>query len=296
MQESLNKNFNHLKIHTQYSICEGAVKIEELKDFCKNNIIQSVGLSDTVNLCGALDFSVNISKSGSQPIIGTQIFFKFNDVLGLVPLIALNKNGYKRIIELSSKSYLENDNLSSPHCNFEDLLIEHEGISVFSGSVNGLIGKLFNKGRLNEIDEIYKKINSIYKDNFFIEIQRHGDQNEKSFENFNLNKSKELQIPIIATHEVFYLDKSMHDAHDALTCIGSKTYVNDKNRIHFKKIFLFLFRRNDIYHQDIFFNAKSVLLSSDNYNELREKTNSDSLLLKNHEKIAAIKKNSLFQC
>ena len=231
MQESLNKNFNHLKIHTQYSICEGAVKIEELKDFCKNNIIQSVGLSDTVNLCGALDFSVNISKSGSQPIIGTQIFFKFNDVLGLVPLIALNKNGYKRIIELSSKSYLENDNLSSPHCNFEDLLIEHEGISVFSGSVNGLIGKLFNKGRLNEIDEIYKKINSIYKDNFFIEIQRHGDQNEKSFENFNLNKSKELQIPIIATHEVFYLDKSMHDAHDALTCIGSKTYVNDKNRI-----------------------------------------------------------------
>ena len=94
-----------------------------------------------------------------------------------------------------------------------------------------MIGKLFNKGRLNEIDEIYKKINSIYKDNFFIEIQRHGDQNEKSFENFNLNKSKELQIPIIATHEVFYLDKSMHDAHDALTCIGSKTYVNDKNRI-----------------------------------------------------------------
>ena len=163
MQESLNKNFNHLKIHTQYSICEGAVKIEELKDFCKNNIIQSVGLSDTVNLCGALDFSVNISKSGSQPIIGTQIFFKFNDVLGLVPLIALNKNGYKRIIELSSKSYLENDNLSSPHCNFEDLLIEHEGISVFSGSVNGLIGKLFNKGRLNEIDEIYKKSPVIIK-------------------------------------------------------------------------------------------------------------------------------------
>ena len=74
MQESLNKNFNHLKIHTQYSICEGAVKIEELKDFCKNNKIQSVGISDTINLSGALDFSENISKSGSQPIIGTQIF------------------------------------------------------------------------------------------------------------------------------------------------------------------------------------------------------------------------------
>jgi len=231
MQESENKNFNHLKIHTQYSICEGAVKIEELRDFCKNNKIQSVGMSDTINLCGALDFSENISKAGSQPIIGTQIFFKFKNVFGLVPLIALNNNGYKRIIELSSKSYLENDNQTNPYCNFEDLLIEHEGISVFSGSINGLIGKLFNKGRLNEIDEIYKKINSIYKDNFYIEIQRHGDENEKSFENFNLNKSKELQIPIIATHEVYYLDKSMYDAHDALTCIGSKTYINEKNRI-----------------------------------------------------------------
>ncbi len=231
MQESINKNFNHLKIHTQYSICEGAVKINELKDFCKDNKIQSVGLSDTANLCGALEFSENISKSGTQPVIGTQIIFKFKEISGLIPLIAINKNGYKRIIELSSKSYLENDSLSEPHCNFEDLLADNEGIILFSGAINGLIGKLFNKRRLNDIDEIYKKINSIYKENFYIEIQRHGDQNEKSFENFNLNKSKELQIPIIATNEVFYLDKEMHDAHDALTCIGSKTYVNEKNRI-----------------------------------------------------------------
>ena len=231
MQESTNKNFNHLKIHTQYSICEGAVKINELKDFCKDNKIQSVGLSDTTNLCGALEFSENISKSGTQPVIGTQIIFKFKDVSGLIPLIAFNKNGYKRIIELSSKSYLENDSLSKPHCNFEDLLVDNEGIILFSGAINGLIGKLFNKRRLSDIDDIYKKIISIYKENFYIEIQRHGDQNEKTFEDFNLNKSKELQIPIIATHEVFYLDKGMHEAHDALTCIGLKTYVNEKNRI-----------------------------------------------------------------
>ena len=102
---------------------------------------------------------------------------------------------------------------------------------VFSGSINGLIGKLFNKGRFSEIEKIYKKLNNIYKDNFYIEIQRHGDQNEKSFENFNLAESKKFNIPIIASHEVFYLEKSMHEAHDALTCIGNKTYVNEKNRI-----------------------------------------------------------------
>ena len=78
MQEN-NQNFNHLKIHTQYSICEGAIKIDQLKDFCKKNKIKSIGLSDTNNLCGALEFSEEISKVGTQPIIGTQINFKYND-------------------------------------------------------------------------------------------------------------------------------------------------------------------------------------------------------------------------
>ena len=76
MQDSQSKIFNHLKIHTQYSICEGAVKIEELKDFCKKNTISAVGLSDSYNLSGALEFSENLSTVGTQPIIGTQILFK----------------------------------------------------------------------------------------------------------------------------------------------------------------------------------------------------------------------------
>ena len=75
MAESLNKNFNHLKIHSQYSICEGAIKIDDLKDFSKENKIKSLGLCDTSNLCGALEFAEKISKIGTQPIIGTQINF-----------------------------------------------------------------------------------------------------------------------------------------------------------------------------------------------------------------------------
>ena len=131
MQEQIQKSFNHLKIHTQYSICEGTIKIDELKDYCKKNKIKSVGLSDTSNLCGALEFSENISKSGTQPIIGSQIYFKFKDVYGLLPLIALNKEGYKNIIKLSSKSYLDNDKISEPHCNFEELLSNYDGLVVF---------------------------------------------------------------------------------------------------------------------------------------------------------------------
>ena len=102
MPESIVQNFNHLKIHSQYSICEGAVKIDDLKDFYKDKNIRALGLSDTSNLCGALEFAEKISKTGVQPIIGTQINFKFNDTIGLIPLYALNENGYKRVIELSN--------------------------------------------------------------------------------------------------------------------------------------------------------------------------------------------------
>jgi DNA polymerase-3 subunit alpha len=231
MQESSRNSYNHIKIHTQYSICEGAIKIDQLKNYCKSNKIKSIGLSDSYNLSGALEFSENLSSVGTQPIIGTQILFKFKDSLGFIPLIAKNIDGYKNIIELSSKSFLENDSLTDPHCDFVDLLKKNEGIIVLSGSINSLIGKLFYKGLFEDIYSLFKILSEKFKDNFYIEIQRHGDQNEKQFEIFNLNQSNKYNLPIIATNEVYYLDKSMHEAHDALMCIGQKSYVNDSNRV-----------------------------------------------------------------
>jgi len=226
-----NKNqFTHLKIHTQYSICEGAVKIIDLKDFCKKNKIHAIGLNDTKNLCGALEFAENISKVGTQPIIGSQINFKFKDHIGILPIIANNFEGYKSIIGLSSKSYLENKTTDEPHCLFQELLNIKSGVTVLSGSFEGLIGNLFSKNLLTEIDEVLKLIKDVFEDKFYLEVQRHNDVGEKLFEEFLLNKSNDLAIPLIATHEVFYLDKDMHEAHDALICIGEKTYVNEKKR------------------------------------------------------------------
>src|SRR6056300_1209221 len=231
MSESSTQNFNHLKIHSQYSICEGAVKIDDLQEFSKSNKIKSLALCDTSNLCGALEFAEKISKVGTQPIIGTQINFKYGDCIGLLPLFALNEEGYKRIIKLSSISFLENDELSDPHVDFKELLEDNTGVAIFSGTIFGLFGELFNKGKFSELLDLYKKLKLNFGDRFYIEIQRHNDQNESGFEKFNLNKSLELEIPIIATNEVFYLDKDMHEAHDALICIGNKTYVNEKSRI-----------------------------------------------------------------
>src|SRR5210317_210382 len=262
MLESNHKKFNHLKIHTQYSICEGAIKIDELKDNAKELKISALGMCDTSNLCGAVEFSDKLSKVGTQPIIGTQINFKFNDTLGLLPLFALDFEGYKKIIELSSRSYLENDDLSDPHLDINNLLrLDTNGISVFSGTIFGLFGKLFDKAKFDEIINLYKKLNAVFGDRFYLEIQRHEDPNEIEFEKFNLDQSKKLEIPIIATNEVFYLTKDMHEAHDALICIGNKTYVNEKNRIKYSSNH---YLKNDSEMSDLFSDLPEAL--DNNYN------------------------------
>src|SRR6056300_988419 len=261
MSESSTQNFNHLKIHSQYSICEGAVKIDDLQDFSKSNKIKSLGLCDTSNLCGALEFAEKISKVGTQPVIGTQINFKYGDFVGLLPLFALNEEGYKRIIKLSSISFLENDELSDPHVDFKELLEDNTVVAIFSGTIFGLFGELFNKGKFSELLDLYKKLKLNFGDRFYIEIQRHNDQNESGFEKFNLNKSLELESPIIATNEVFYLDKEMHEAHDALICIGNKTYVNEKNRIKYTPNH---YLKNDSEMLDLFSDLPEAL--ENNYN------------------------------
>ena len=261
MSLSKDQNYNHLKIHSQYSICEGAIKIDDLKEFSKDNKIKSIALCDTTNLCGALEFAEKISKAGTQPIIGTQINFKYKETIGLLPLFALNEKGYKKIIDLSSLSFLKNNELSEPHLDFDNLMDKNEGVAIFSGTINGLFGQLFYKGKFSEINELYSKLKSKYGDRFYLEIQRHGDTNELGFEKFNLKKSLELEIPLIATNEVFYIDKNMHEAHDALICIKDKTYINEKNRIKFSDQH---YLKNDSEMSELFSDLPEAL--QNNYN------------------------------
>jgi len=114
-------SFTNFKIHTQYSICEGAIKIEDLAQYCKENKIPAIGLSDSANLCGALEFSESISKVWTQPIIGTQINFKYSDTIGKLPIFAKTIDGYKNLTKLSSSSYLESEVTSEPYCDLENL-------------------------------------------------------------------------------------------------------------------------------------------------------------------------------
>ena len=106
-----DKSFNNIKIHTQYSICEGAIKIDDLAEYCKNNKIKSLGLTDSYNLCGALEFSDKLSKVGTHPIIGTQINLRVQNIVGKVTLYAKTEQGFKNLTKLSSLSYLNNNKI-----------------------------------------------------------------------------------------------------------------------------------------------------------------------------------------
>ena len=225
-----DKVFNHFKIHTQYSICQGAIKIDDLASHCKNSKTQSIGICDSFNLCGALEFSEKISKSGTHPIIGTEINFLLHGVMGKLPLFATSQKGYKSLIKLSSKSYLETDEKSDPQCELIELINFRSDLVLLSGNHQGLFGKLFKLNKLKQIEETFKKLKEVFKDKFYLEIQRHNDSGEEAYENYLIDISGKLEIPLIASQEIFYLNKDMYEAHDALTCIGEKTFVDDIKR------------------------------------------------------------------
>ncbi len=224
------KSFNNIKIHTQYSICEGAIKIDDLALYCKNNRIKSLGLADSFNLCGALEFSEKLSKVGTQPIIGTQINLKSQNIFGKVTLYAKTEQGYKNLTKLSSLSYLNSKETEDPVCEIEDLIKNNFDLILLTGNYRDFFGKLFQANKIKQLNNIITLLKKNFKNRIYFEIQRHKENEETNFENFILNHSKSFNIPLIATQEVFYLNKEMFEAHDALKCIGEKNFIDDKNR------------------------------------------------------------------
>ncbi len=228
-----DKIFNNIKIHTQYSICEGAIKIDELAEYCKLNKIRSIGLADSYNLCGALEFAEKLSKIGTQPIIGTQINLKAHNIIGKITLYAKSEEGFKNLTKLSSLSYLKNNEMEEPFCELNDLISNNKDLILLTGNYHNFFGKLFYANKIKNFEETITLLKTHFKDRIYFEIQRHNENEEQNFENHLLNYSKSLNIPLIASQEVYYLKNDMSEAHDALICIGEKNFIDDKNRFRY---------------------------------------------------------------
>ena len=234
----MSKEVINLKIHSQFSICEGAIKINQLSDFCKKNKVSAVGICDNENLSGALEFSNELSKLGIQPIIGTTIYLK--DTVdkeifyGKISLFAKNNKGYKNLLKLSSKSYLNlKDEDNKPNISFDLLTRYLDGIIILIGGSKSFFSDLFIKNKDNYCNKKIYELKKIFNNNIYIEIQRHNEPHESQLEKKLIKAATELKIPLIATNEVFYLNQNEYAAHDAYICVGEKSYVNDKNRLKY---------------------------------------------------------------
>ncbi len=230
---NLSKQFNNIKVHTQYSICEGAIKIDQLADYCKKNKIKALGIADSFNLCGALEFAEKISKAGTQPIIGTQINIFSNNQIGKITLYATSEIGYKNLTKLSSISYLKNKESDDPYCEIKDLIENHDDLIILTGNYNDFFGKLFYANKLKFFEKIITELKKRFENRLYIEIQRHSETQETAYENYLLQTSFSLDLPLIAGQEVFYLEPNMAEAHDALICIKEKEFLDDKNRFRY---------------------------------------------------------------
>ncbi|MDR3030886.1 MAG: DNA polymerase III subunit alpha [Holosporales bacterium] len=224
--------FVHLRLHTAYSLSEGAVRTPELAEACVEKNFPAVAITDTNNMFGVLDFSIKCASNGIQPISGCVIDIKFENIVSPVVLLAQNEIGYKNLLKLMTVFYIEHSN-EERYLTFQDISKYNSGIIALSGGAFGPSGKLFLQGHQEKSVEFLNNMNSLFRNNFYIEISRHNEEIEIKTEDFFIDFAIQNDIPIVATNEVFFLEKDMHVAHDILSCIACGTYlaVEDRRRV-----------------------------------------------------------------
>ena len=217
----------------------GAIKIKDLVDKCIKNKIPAIGISDFGNLFGSMEFSLECKANGIQPIIGCNIFLVDNNFEnGYLLLIAKNELGFKNLSRLVSTSYLDNTNYNYPYISFNDLLNYSEGLICLAGGTFGFISKNYSSETFCKSSDAIVKLNEIFKNDFFLEIQKVNVENQELC-NFIVDQSIKKKIPLVATNENFFLDKSFYETHDALLSISEQKYLDSEDRLKSDSNFCF---------------------------------------------------------
>ncbi|MEE8351536.1 MAG: DNA polymerase III subunit alpha, partial [Rhodospirillales bacterium] len=238
-------DFVHLRVHTAYSLSEGAIPVSELVELCRSRKMPAVGITDTNNLFGALEFASAAAKAGVQPIIGCQLNLTREKKEGAAagktgnsiepdadPMVFLvqNETGYHNLLKLVRYAYLETEDGADPQIPFSQLEKHAEGLIALTGGPSGPVGKLLLDAQEEAARELLGKLASIFKGRLYIELMRHNLEEEKQTEPEFLDLAYEMKLPIVATNEAFFSDGAMHEAHDALICIAEGTYISTRER------------------------------------------------------------------
>jgi len=232
--------FIHLRVHSAYSLAEGAIKIQSIPKLCQKFDQPAVAITDTNNLFGALEIAMLCASSGIQPITGCELNIKINNITGPLVLLVASKEGYKNLLDLVSFLYLNptpnHDSLCVP---FDYLKDRTKGLIALTGGVEGVWGQLLSISLQNdakdqkvtdEANDFLIQLKTIFADSLYIELQRHGTNNEQVLESTFIEKAYEHNIPLVATNNAYFSDPSYFEAHDALLCIANSTYVTQDDR------------------------------------------------------------------
>ncbi len=241
-------NFTHLHLHTEYSLLDGANKIKALAKKVKALGMSSVAMTDHGNLFGAIDFYTTMRKEGIKPIIGMEAYIHNQDEIGdkstkqrfHLCLYAKNDIGYKNLMYLSSQSYI-NGFYYYPRINKKMLKEHSEGLICSSACLQGEVNWHLNlnsqrnkkNGALGyeRAKEVALEYKEIFGDDFYMEMMRHGIEDQHYIDEQVIKISKETSIKIIATNDTHYLEQKHADAHEAFMCIAMNKEFDDPNRL-----------------------------------------------------------------
>ncbi|HYP62646.1 MAG TPA: DNA polymerase III subunit alpha, partial [Acidocella sp.] len=225
-------DFVHLRVHSAFSLSEGAIKPDKIVALAKAYGMPAVAITDSSNMFGALEFSQYCSGAGVQPIIGCQLGLARAGV-NLPPdnvvALAQNEAGYANLQRLTSLSFLEGDGVK-PQITREMLLAHAEGLFLLTGGAGGPIGRLLAEGQLAEAEEYLHVLAEAFPGRIAVELQRHGDKLEQAIEPGFLTLAEQLDLPIVATNECFFAGSKMAEPHDALLCIAEGRVLAEPDR------------------------------------------------------------------
>ncbi len=239
-------DFVHLRVHTAYSLSEGAIKVKELVKLVTKYGMPAVGICDTGNLFGGMEFSGACADAGIQPVIGVQLHVRREEEEakgfgaardgGRRPdpdqlvLLAQSEAGYMNLMKLISRAFLATDGGETPQVDLDDVAAHAEGLLALSGGARGGVGRLLAEGQPAKAEALLRRLMEIFPGRLYIELQRHGLEVEERIEPGLLDLAYAHDLPLVATNEPFFSDEGMYEAHDALLCIAEGAYVSQDDR------------------------------------------------------------------
>ena len=235
------KPFVHLRVKSAYSLLEGAVRPGELAQLARDNDMPAVAVTDVNNLFGIYEISDTLAKAGIQPIVGCLVSVELEgpappNAQGSrrkppsIALLVQNEIGYRNLSKLLSAAYLGAEPGDWPHVKVETLVAHTQGLIALTGGPGGPINRLIVDGQIAAADALVGKLEAMFGDRLYIELQRHGLREERAAEDTLIDIAYARKLPLVATNDVHFGKEDMYEAHDALLCIADGAFVSQEDR------------------------------------------------------------------